>query len=1142
MKRLLPFLFAGFMGTSASAQGVMVTKNQMPTYYKGITALTFGDRTVSINGTTLPADDVYPFPTGTLIPGETARLDFTSKATSKTLRIVSPYVWMASNVPEGFTLSQNYGTIGYQEITISVNDNATATSFAGTLTLMGGTGNLYTIELSQMGAQDPANPYVYMPDERFENFILKHYDSNHDGLLSKNDEALAIKRLNIHDMHLQSIKGVEQMKNLEWMDCSYNDITGTLSVEGLTHLKALYAQHNLMTTLVADGCESLDSLLAHDCYPTSDYSKAHRPFKNISLKGCKAITFLHLEDNHLEALDLSDCTSLDFVKATDNCFPSVDVTRSPKLRILQCRKNDNLNGTIDLTHCPDLEELWASETKLEGIIATNNKKLNYIDVHATNLTRLDVTGCAGLRKLYAHSTGIRSLDLSACSNLELLWVKFDNMQELDLSHCSNLTELQAGSNALQTLDLSKCTKLKTLEVNNNRLLSLNISGCSQLTTIQANHNLLTRLDVSKNTALTQIDLLGNRLTTLDVNTCKALTTLQVSENKLTSLTCDQCEQLYYIYAEHNELSTIDLSHNTLLTEVALGHNNLTSVNITGLSNVGELELNDNKLVEVDFTGMISVQELYIQNNPTLQKLETRPLSSMRQLDCRNTGIKVLDVSPNPAMAFLFATGCPNLRTVYILEGADYSALEVDEGVEIIEKQPDQIVPDPDDDTKWNYGEGCTDFIPMTSMADFDKNAAYLIASPDGNGNTIVASNNVLNSYYPKGVSLAASADGSISKTVSEEVMDYIWRIIPKTGEDGKTHYLLYHEYINRGNYAVSQGGSGDFNNPYSHDGLEGRMWFDTQAEVDALNNGSQYWDIAFDADGNATITSCYTGRKGVTMGYCPSHEWFCIGYSDAPLRNIRLYKLASKGADSGTSPDEPQTNPRIGDFYYSDGTWSTTLNTAKKPIGIVFKVGCATEYGDNISYYRQKDGKTRFDQIRGYVVALEDASDGCWWSAFNDDKGCGCSTSTEDFRGYSDTKSIISTAQAKGGLTSSTSSFPACYWAAIGYEAVCPAPDNSSGWYLPSAFQMSYIWNRVWFDEDGSGRACLENSFKQLGSNATPLYRNDAEYWCSTEQVNSYGNSNYAYYFDFSANNFYNGTISHYRKNTNMLVRSILTF
>lgn len=1141
MKRLTTLIAAATITSAASAQGVMITKNNTPTFFKGVSTLSFGERTVTLNGTTVEADEIAPFPAETLIPGETLHLDFQSKAASRTVRIMAPYVWMVASVPEGFTLSQNYGTKGYQEISISVGDNPTDHSFEGTLTLMGGVGTLCTIELSQIGAQNPKNPYVYMPDATFERFVLANYDKNHDGLLSKDDEALKIKSLNVSDLKLESIVGVEHMKNIEELDCSYNNIEGTLCVAGLTHLKTLRAQHNIMTTLDASGCSALEELWAHDCYPSSDYQKPNRPFHNIILKGCSSLSFLHIEDNHLDALDLSDCASLDFLKATDNCFPSLDVTHCPKLRILQCRKNDDLTDQLDLTGCPDLEELWASETKLESVDASKNSKLNYIDVHATDITRLDVSGCSALRKLYAHNTGIRTLDLTASKNLELLWVKFDQMQELDLRNCPNLVELQAGGNALPSLDLSNCKALRTLEVNNNQLLSLNITGCSALESLQANHNLLTHLNLSQNTALRQVDVLGNRLTALDVNACSALTTLQASENKLEALVCDKCPELYYLYAEKNELSTIDLSHNTQLTEVALGFNRLESVNIKGLSSVGELELNDNSLREVDFTGLVSVQELYVQNNPTLTKLETRPLQSLRQLDCRNTGIGAfIDLSPNPAMAFLFATECPNLKTVYILEGAEYSTIAVDEGVEIFEKQPDQVVPDVDNETHWSYGEGCTDFVPMSSIADFDKNAAYIIASPDGKGNAAVITNVVESSYYPKAISLTTAADGSFSRDANADLMDYIWRLIPKVGEDGQTHYLLYHEYVNEGNYAVSQQGSGDFTNPYSHDGSEGRLWFDTQAEVDALSNGSQYWDLTFDASGNAVLTSCYSGRKGVTMGYCPDHNWLCIGFSDAPHRAIRLYKLTTKG--DVITPDEPQQNPRIGDFYYSDGTWSTTLNKAKTPIGIVFRVGCATEYGDNISYYRQKDGKTRFDEIHGYVVALQDASDGCWWSSFNDDKGCGCSTSTEDFRGYSNTKSIIATADTKGGLTSSNSSFPAAYYATAGYEAVCPAPTKTSGWYLPSAFQMAYIWNRVWFDEDGSGRACLENSFRQLGDTATPLYRNDAEYWTSTEQVNSYGNSNYAYYFDFSANNFYNGTISHYRKNTNMLVRSILTF
>lgn len=266
MKRLTMLIASLAVASAASAQGVMVTKNNVPTFFKGVTAMTFGQRSVTIDGTTVEADEVAPFSAETLIPGESLRLDFQSKAASRTVRIMAPYVWMAASVPEGFTLSQNYGTAGYQEITISVADNPTDRSFEGTLTLMGGTGALCTIELSQIGAQDPKNPYVYMPDATFERFVLANFDKNHDGLLGKADEALAIKSLNVSDFELESILGVEQMKNLEELDCSYNNIKGTLSVAGLTHLKSLHAEHNLMTDLDASGCSALEELWAHDCY------------------------------------------------------------------------------------------------------------------------------------------------------------------------------------------------------------------------------------------------------------------------------------------------------------------------------------------------------------------------------------------------------------------------------------------------------------------------------------------------------------------------------------------------------------------------------------------------------------------------------------------------------------------------------------------------------------------------------------------------------------------------------------------------------------------------------------------------------------------------------------------------------------
>lgn len=251
-----------------------------------------------------------------------------------------------------------------------------------------------------------------------------------------------------------------------------------------------------------------------------------------------------------------------------------------------------------------------------------------------------------------------------------------------------------------------------------------------------------------------------------------------------------------------------------------------------------------------------------------------------------------------------------------------------------------------------------------------------------------------------------------------------------------------------------------------------------------------------------------------------------------------------------SAPEAPAA-PRIGDFYYADGTWSTTLKSDATPIAIVFYVGEATDYGDHAAYYKQKDGSTPLADFHGYAVALNDATyfDGeqhtVWWSAYDAaDEGLGCSTSTTDFLGYTNSRSIVTNATAKkGGLTGEDDNYPAAYYAIVAYEAACPAPEQSSGWFLPSAYQFKYIYDRAYFDDDNSGRACLANSFAALGESlATPLYNDDAEYWTSTEKVDSYGLSTWAYYFNFDKRAFKAGFIADYRKNSGMRVRSMLAF
>lgn len=142
--------------------------------------------------------------------------------------------------------------------------------------------------------------------------------------------------------------------------------------------------------------------------------------------------------------------------------------------------------------------------------------------------------------------------------------------------------------------------------------------------------------------------------------------------------------------------------------------------------------------------------------------------------------------------------------------------------------------------------------------------------------------------------------------------------------------------------------------------------------------------------------------------------------------------------------------PRVGDFYYKDGTYSTLyLTTADNPcIGIVYKGG--RDANDTGTYYTKNSTTAQIADIKGYVVALEDANEstGCIWGP-DVAVGTGVSVSDKgtDFNGYTKTKKI----QAASGY--SQTAYPAAYYATAGYEATCPAPNGSSGWFLPSVGQ-----------------------------------------------------------------------------------------
>lgn len=149
--------------------------------------------------------------------------------------------------------------------------------------------------------------------------------------------------------------------------------------------------------------------------------------------------------------------------------------------------------------------------------------------------------------------------------------------------------------------------------------------------------------------------------------------------------------------------------------------------------------------------------------------------------------------------------------------------------------------------------------------------------------------------------------------------------------------------------------------------------------------------------------------------------------------------------------DKPEVKaPAVGDYLYADGTWgaATTGASGSAAVGVVFRIGKHT--ADN--------GEYAMNTVNGYAVALKDAAEaGVKWS----EAGFANSTTID---GMAQTTDENYNGYAYSHLTSDVGG--------IAFNALPPVKtaldynvtvdtDKTSGWYLPTTFQLKDIYDNL---------------------------------------------------------------------------------
>ncbi len=298
------------------------------------------------------------------------------------------------------------------------------------------------------------------PNPAFREVISDCFDTNEDGVLSAAEIANATE-LDVNDLNITSIKGIEYLTALEWLDFGCNKVE-TVDLSSNTKLTVLYCYDNQLTTLNVSKLTQLETL---DC-----------------------------RINQLTALNVTNNTELNDLECSENDITSLNISNNLKLVYLECGYNNI--STLDVSKHTELVYLDFNECQVKNINVSNCKKLEELYAYGNKLTSLNVSANTGLTSLNCGGNDITSLDISSNKKLLELDISATKISSLNLKNNTLLEYLFCIDTAMTSLDVSPCAKLENLECQYNKLTSLKLTYHPALCNLFAHWNTLTSINIS----------------------------------------------------------------------------------------------------------------------------------------------------------------------------------------------------------------------------------------------------------------------------------------------------------------------------------------------------------------------------------------------------------------------------------------------------------------------------------------------------------------------------------------------------------------------------------------------------------------------------------------------------------------------
>ena len=433
------------------------------------------------------------------------------------------------------------------------------------------------------------------PDEKFREYLMNE-PYGKDGVLTE-EEISGITTLNVSNMGISDLKGIEYFTALKKMLCYKNNLT-CLNLSANKQLNEVDCYSNQIMGI------KMDSLLA-------------------------SLPTLSEGEGSLYVLDATDEGNICFTEQVSYAKSKGWIVYHYTGSDWQEYEGRESGIIINEDNFPDEEfraflikqdygkDLIITGDELTTIVSIDTQSYNYAWTASNGNIRTlkGIEYFTYLRYLNIAGNKIKSLDISKNRQLQELDCTYNYLTELDVSQNTELTKLYC-SGSFSKLDVSKNTKLTTLSFASMKLTEIDLSNNTALTDLSFDVTGLQSVDLSKNVALTKLSCIQNSsLTNLDVSKNKALTYLRCSESKLSTIDISKNTALTYLFCAYNQLTSLDVSKNGELTELACMGNQLTKLDVSKNLKLKTLKCQQNKINGERMYQLI--ESLPIQTSATL---------------------------------------------------------------------------------------------------------------------------------------------------------------------------------------------------------------------------------------------------------------------------------------------------------------------------------------------------------------------------------------------------------------------------------------------------------------------------------------------------------------------------------------------